>query len=181
MRTMLLFVILISSLTLKAQTFLPTGIMGYTQRIVFGNTSYSFENTANKKWSLSTYSGISTGFSFFNGFDGSFLAAPLGLQLNRRLNNNLYAFAGVSAAPAYINFNRSFLSANVHPWNPNNGFLNSGDLGMSAGAELGLIYVNDAKTFSFSGSFSVQRSSYPAFPYQQMNAAKPNRVIQEKR
>ncbi|MFI5192429.1 MAG: hypothetical protein ACHQD7_00160 [Chitinophagales bacterium] len=177
MRAMLVFVILISSVTIKAQTFLPAGMMGYSQRISFGNNPYSFENIANKKWSLSTYSGISTGFSFFNGFHGTFLAAPLGLQLNRRLNNNLYAFAGISAVPAYINFNRSFLSADVRQWYPNNGF-NSGSLGMSAGAELGLMYVNDAKTFSFSGSFSVQRSSYPAFPYQQMSTVKPNRVIQ---
>lgn len=178
---MLVFVILISSVTLKAQTFLPGGMMGYTQRIGFGNNPYSFENIANKKWSLSTYSGISTGFSFFNGFQGTFLAAPLGLQLNRRLNNNLYAFAGISVAPAYVNFNRSFLSADVHQWYPNNGFLNSGSPGMSSGAELGLMYVNDAKTFSFSGSFSVQRSSYPAFPYQQTGSVKPNRVFQAKK
>lgn len=180
MRTMLLFAILISAATIKAQTFLPVGMMAYPQQIGFGNNPYSFENIANKKWSLSTYRGISTGFNFFNGFQGTFLAAPLGLQLNRRLNNNLYAFAGISAAPTYVNFNCSFLSADVHQWYPNNGF-NSGSLGMSAGAELGLMYVNDAKTFSFSGRFSVQRSSYPAFPYQQMSTIKPNRVSQTKK
>jgi hypothetical protein len=99
------------------------------------------------------------------------------LQLNRRLNNNYYAFAGISAAPAYINFNRSFLFSDANKVYPNNGFFKSNSFGMCSGAELGLMYVNDAKTFSVSGSLGVQSSSYPVFPYQRMSTARPNPVI----
>jgi hypothetical protein len=177
MRTILLFVILISSIAIKAQTPLTLGYMDYTQRITFGNNSHSFESTSDKKWFLSTYSGISTGFNFFNGSNATIVAVPVGLQLNRRLNNNYYAFAGISAAPAYINFNRSFLFSDANKVYPNNGFFKSNSFGMCSGAELGLMYVNDAKTFSVSGSLGVQSSSYPVFPYQRMSTARPNPVI----
>jgi hypothetical protein len=57
---------------------------------------------------VSKYTGISTSFSFFKGGNATIVSAPLGLQLNRRLNNNLFAFAGVSAAPSYVNFRSSY-------------------------------------------------------------------------
>jgi len=49
-------------------------------------------------------------------------------------------------------------------------------LGVYSRAELGLMYVNDAKTFSVSGSIGVQRSSYPVYPYPQANRTKQNSV-----
>jgi hypothetical protein len=156
-----------------AQTALPAGDMDNLQREALQSRSPYVKNIAGKKWFLSKYSGISTGYSFFKGGSAGFVAAPLGLQLNRRLNNNLYAFAGVSAAPVYINFNSPYRTTDFNKAYPVNSLFKSSSLGMHARAELGLMYVNDAKTFSFSGSIGVQRSSYPVFPYQQMNTVRP--------
>ncbi|MFT3703425.1 MAG: hypothetical protein QM802_13700 [Agriterribacter sp.] len=44
-------------------------------------------------------------------------------------------------------------------------------------AELGLMYINDEKTFSISGSISVQRGGYSAFPYQQTQTAKQPKAL----
>ena len=161
---------------------MPGNSMDYIQiqRGLFAN-NYSMGGAFDKKWSLSTYSGLSTSFNFFNGGSAMVVAAPLSLQLNRRLNNNLYAFAGVSAAPAYINFNRSFLSSDVNKLNPNNSFLKSNSFGVSTRAEMGLMYINDARTFSISGSIGVERSSYPLFPYQPISTVSPNHINPQNR
>jgi hypothetical protein len=131
----------------------------------------------NKKWSLQTYSGISTGFGFFNGGSTTIVAAPVGLQLNRRLNNHFYAFAGLSVAPAYINFNRSFLSSEINKFYPGKGYFNANSFGVYSRAEMGLMYINDAKTFSISGSISVQRGSYPILPRQTATTNRTNPLI----
>lgn len=177
MRTILVLFVMISFTALKAQTLLPLSFMDYTQRQTLSNNIHLNDITPNKKWSLSKYSGVSTSFSFFRGGNASVIAAPLGLQVNRRLNNNLYAFAGVSAAPAYINFNNSFLIANGNKTGMGNTKFNANGFGIYSRAEMGLMYINDQKTFSISGSIGIERSSYPAFPYNQMNAARPNRLI----
>jgi hypothetical protein len=175
MRTLILVIILIASIAIKAQTSLPIGSIDYMQREPFGNNTHSILKSQNKKWFLSSYSGISTSFVFFNGGNATVFAVPLGLQLNRRLNNNFYAFAGISAAPAYINFNQTFLSSPVNKTNQINGLFKSNRFDLYSKAELGLMYVNDARTFSVSGSIGVQRSNYPFFPYQRFSNAKQNR------
>ena len=172
MRTLILVFILISSIAIRAQPYLPIGSKDYMQREPFGNNTHSGLKTQNKKWFLSSYSGISTSFVFFNGGNATVFAAPLGLQLNRRLNNNFYAFSGISAAPAYINFNHSFLSSPVNKTNQNNGLFKSNRIDLYSRAELGLMYINDARTFSVSGSIGVQRSNYPLFPYQYVRDAR---------
>jgi len=175
---MLSLIILISSVAVNAQIHLPAGFTDYSQQMTVGDNPYSFGGATNKKWFFTTYSGIQTGLTFFNGGSATYLAAPLGLQLNRRLNKNYYAFAGISAAPAYINFNRSYLFSEGRYADQKNGLFNSGSLGAYSGVSLGLMYVNDAKTFSISGSFSVQNDSYPLFlPNQQMNAPRAKRVF----
>ena len=166
MRKILLLALLISSTALKAQIPLSSGFMYPLQPPGFGNDHFAY-HPPDKKWSFGPYSAISTGLVFLNGGSAAFLSVPLGLQLNRRLNNNLYAFAGVSAAPVYINFNRSFLSPDFDKAGQHYPFLHSNNFGMSSRAELGLKYVNDEKTFSISGSISVERDSYPLFPLQQ--------------
>jgi hypothetical protein len=141
--------------------------MDYIQRETFGNNIRSIESsTSDKKWFVTSYTGISSGFNFFNGANATVLAVPIGLQLNRRLNNNLYAFTGVSLAPAYTNFNRSFLSSDFNKY-PNNGLFRPNSFDMYARAEMGLMYVNDARTFSFSGSIGVERTTYQMLPYPQ--------------
>jgi len=179
MRKMFLFIIFISSLTVKAQNALPGNYTDTIQRGISGNDANAIASKWDKKWSFSTYSSISTGFSFFNGGNAFVVAAPIGFQLNRRLNNNLYAFTGVSVAPAYMNFNRSFLSADVNKFNLANSYYNS--FGMYGRAEVGLMYVNDARTFSISGSFGVQRSSNPIFNYRPMSTSGKNSLIQVNR
>jgi hypothetical protein len=42
---------------------------------------------------------------------------------------------------------------------------------MPASASLGLMYINDQKTFSISGSIGVERSSYQFMPF---NQVRPN-------
>ena len=177
MRILLIMVVLISSAALKAQTFLPLSFTDYTQQHSFADKGQLKDSGQTKKWFLSTYSSISTSFSFFGGGNAAVVSAPLGLQLNRRLNNNLYAFAGVSVAPAYVNFCNSFLSANVNKGLQSNNYLKSGGFGMYSRAEMGLMYINDQRTFSISGSISVERSSYPVYQYNQMNTVRPIPVI----
>ena len=178
MRAVVILVILTASVTLRAQTF-PGSFVDYTQRQAFVNRSHFDDSALNKKWSLNKYTGISTSFSFFRGGNATTVSVPVGLQLNRRLNNNLYAFAGVSVEPAYINFNRSFLSNDINKSWQNNTFLKSSSFGMYSRAEMGLMYINDEKTFSISGSIGIERSNYPVYqvyPYNPINSKATNRV-----
>src|SRR5678815_4571009 len=103
MRTLLVLITLISSLLPEAQ--IP--------KRSFEDSSYHIQPAQKKKWFLTSYSNIGIGFNFFNGGTATVVSAPVGLQLNRQLNNNLYAFTGVSIAPTYVNFNRSFLSPGI--------------------------------------------------------------------
>jgi hypothetical protein len=177
MRTILVLTLLISVVSLKAQTFLPGNFTDYTQRQSFAHNTVFKDSASEKKWCFNTYSGISTSFNFSRGGNSTVVSAPIGLQLNRRLNNNLYAFAAVAAAPAYINFNRSFLSADANKTWQNNSFLKSNSFGMYSRAELGLMYVNDARTFSISGSIGIESNNYPVFPYNPGNTSKINPLI----
>lgn len=160
MRTFILIALLFTVSAANAQVFLPGSFIDYGYR---GNPArnINFKDSASgKKWFVSKYSGLSTSFSFFKGGNATVISAPLGLQLNRRLNNNLFAFAGVSVAPSYVSFNSSsFINSGLNKLNGNNGF-NSKSLGLYSRAELGLMYVNDERTFSISGSIGIERSSY---------------------
>ncbi len=150
-------------MAVKAQTYIR-GIPCITYSPECLNPSqYSFENPGNKKWFVSKYASVSAGYSFSRAGSFNYLSAPIGLQLNRKLNNNLYAFAGVSVNPTYFNFNQPIpLSGN------NKSFYNSmygpNSFDIYPRAELGLMYVNDEKTFSISGkSISVQEVDIPPF------------------
>jgi hypothetical protein len=173
MRIVLALVVLIASISLKAQTLFPGTFIDDTQRQAFVNAGHFNDSTQHKKWFLNKYGGISTSFSFFRGGNATTVAVPVGLQLNRRLNNNLYAFAGVSVAPAYVNFNHAFLSTDINKTWQKNTFLQSNSFNMYSRAELGLMYINNEKTFSISGSIGIERSTYPypypVFPYNQNN------------
>ncbi|MEO6730709.1 MAG: hypothetical protein ABIN01_05795 [Ferruginibacter sp.] len=173
MRYIFVLVVLIGSLKLNAQTYLPGNIGAYSQRQFLPNQMLLNDSMPQKKWSVNRYSGISTSFIFSSTGNATVLSVPLGIQLNRRLSNNLYAFGGLSVAPAYINFNRSFRSANINKARQNNGFMKSNQLNLFSRAEMGLMYINDAKTFSISGSIGIERSNYPVFLSQQINTVKP--------
>jgi len=156
MRSLLLFIILLSSLLIEAQA----------PKQNFKDSSYYTQHVQSKKWFLTSYSNIGIGFNFFNGSTATVVSAPVGLQLNRQLNNNFYAFTGVSLAPTYINFNHSFLSSGIKPY-ASNGF--KSDFELYSSVNMGLMYVNDARTFSISSSIGVARSSYPMLLYPPAN------------
>jgi hypothetical protein len=181
MRTIIFISILLSVTGLKAQRFLPGSFIDNTYRGGVISAVRQNDSASKKKWLFSKYSGISTSFTFFKGGSATVVSAPIGLQLNRRLNNNLYAFAGVSVAPAYVNFNQSFMTADFNKTNPNNSFFKSSSLGIYSRAELGLQYINDERTFSISGSIGVERNNYAMPFYNQNRNAKPTNVISANR
>jgi len=162
MRTLLVLMILMCSLLLEAQT----------PKQSFKDSSYYIQHAQSRKWFLTSYSNVGIGFNFMNGSTATVVSAPVGLQLNHQLNNNLYAFTGVSVAPTYVNFNRSFLSPGVTK-SPSNGF-RSDYFGLYSSVNMGLMYVNEARTFSISGSIGVSRSSYPMLYYPPANMQRVN-------
>ena len=167
MRTILLAIVLATSITTEAQVPAGAGFMDYIQKESFGNYHRPVTGRPHQKWFFSTYTGFSTSLLLLNGSRASVVAVPLGLQLNRRLNDNLYAFAGVSIAPSYVNFNRSFLSPSLNKGYQRSGIFDEANFGIYSRVEMGLMYINDAKTFSVSGSVGIQSTSYPLIPYQQ--------------
>jgi len=176
-----MLVVMIIASAVKAQTILPGSFMDYTYRGTFAHNIPVQDSLSKNKWSFSKYTGLSASYSIFKGGSASVFAAPIGLQLNRQLTSNLYAFAGVSVAPAFINFNsNTFLNSNFTKANPNNAFLHSNNFGMYSRAELGLMYVNPERTFSISGSIGVERSDYPVF-YTPVNTTKQTQAISSNR
>ncbi len=130
MRIMLILISLAFALVIKAQSIVPGSFMDYSYRGLTALNLQVKDSSAKKKWSFSKYTGLSASYSFFRGGSASVVAAPMGLQLNRQLTNNLYAFAGVMVAPAYINFNSPFLSSEFAKGNGGNSFLRSNSFGM---------------------------------------------------
>ncbi|HEY4289285.1 MAG TPA: hypothetical protein VGN00_19425 [Puia sp.] len=172
----ILAAILASTIALasKAQTNLPIGQLGYMQWRPSPASYLSHDSSASRhKWQLSRYGALSAGYLFFGGGGTSFLSAPLGLQLTRPLTNNVYAFAGVSAAPVLFSVSRLYTdpvtNPGFHGYNPSGAY----KFGYNSRVEMGLMYVNDAHTFSISGSVGVERGSYPVYPvYRTGNAKK---------
>ena len=173
MRIIFLIVTLFTFTTVKSQAILSPGFSSYPQSKILLNNVH--DSLSAPKWFFSTYRSISTTVSFFKGGNASVFSAPMGLQLNRRLNNNLYAFANVTVAPSYISINPAYLSG----FNKNftNSSTRQNSFGLYPAASLGLMYVNDAKTFSISGSISAERSSYPLLPYYPVNSTRQNPVF----
>jgi hypothetical protein len=169
MRVFLLVVMLFFFVTVKSQTVVSPGFGMYPQSGALLNNSHFHDSVSAPKWFFSSYRGLSTSVSFFKGGNASIFSAPMGLQLNRRLNNNWYAFANVTVAPSYISINPSYLSG----FNKNfsNNPFKQNSFGLYPAASLGLMYINDAKTFSISGSISAERGVYPVMPYYPMNHA----------
>jgi hypothetical protein len=170
MRIFLVFTLLVSFLFSRGQTVFQPAMLNYSPMGISPYNPLLNSKSPDKKWSFNTYAGISTGLIFSNRGSSSFLAAPMGLQVNRRLNNNLYAIGGVSVAPTYQNFNRSFLNTNLRqtPLGPH--AINTQGFGLSSRMEAGLMYINDQRTFSIGGSIIVERRDFPSYPaYNQNN------------
>lgn len=166
MRIILLIALTFSLTSAKSQMVTSYGFPNYSQGIGFINNIPTGDSLAKHKWFLSTNRSLYTGISFFKGGNANFVALPMSLQLNRRLNNNLYAFANVAATPSYINLNPTYLDNGFgKPFQSNHFNSNSNSLRLNPSASLGLMYINDARTFSISGSINVERSSYPLIPF----------------
>lgn len=165
MRVLLLLLVWISFLSVNAQTPLDYTILNYTQRAPLAGYHQHMDSIhVNKKWQFSKYGGLSTGYGFSRAGASSYLSAPMGLQLTRQLNKNLYAFAGVSAAPAYINFNTLLNTPIADKSYPGSRLYNTNHFGLYSSIEAGLMYINEEKTFSISGSIHMERGNYPVYP-----------------
>jgi hypothetical protein len=178
MRILFILILSISIFSLKAQTRLPLTVTNYSQNPGFNNYHLSGDsNTLNKKWSFNKYMAVSTSFGFYNGGSTSAFSVPIGLQVNRRLTNNLYAFAGLSIAPTYFTSNRSFNDPGSYKINPGFTQFSSKGFGMNSRVEGGLMYVNDERTFSISGSIAVERNTYPLYPVNRTITTPPQQPV----
>lgn len=163
MRKLFIALLLLVSAVTEAQSVLPAA----SNKFQTANQAVTQKNSVKpKNWFITKCAGINSGFSFFKGGNAFITSLPVGVQLNRRITDNVYAFAGVQVAPSYISFNQSFLNSGINKYTGMAAF-NPNQLMIPAKAELGLMYMNDQKTFSISGSFSVQKSNYPLLPYYQ--------------
>ena len=132
---------------------------------------YEKSKQLNQKLVASHFAMVSTGYVFYPGANAFYVSAPIGWQLTRQLNKNLYAFGGVYAAPTWTSFNTAFMNS---PYNksypgamyPNNYF------SINPGVYMGLMYVNEAGTFSISGSIHAQGGGYPVYPAPSRNTRK---------
>lgn len=164
----ILFIFTLFSFTqVKSQSIFPISAPFYPGTN-FLNNSQTHDSLSKSKWFLTSYSGLSTSVTFFKGGNATILALPMGIQLNRRLNNNLYAFANVAVAPAFVSLNPSFITSGNNKNFMANPFMSNG-FNVNPSVSLGLMYVNDARTFSISGSISAERGSYPLIPFYQGN------------
>ena len=162
-RTILFAAVLMSAVAVKAQSPLSFGSLNGTHPAFRHFNQGTDTNYLQKKWFVTKYAGISSGLVFLNGVRGSYLSAPLGIQINRQLTNNVYAFAGVTVAPSFFNYSGSFYQPG---FSKSNNLMQMNNFGTYSAAHLGLMYINDEKTFSISGSIGVSRSSYnPYAPY----------------
>ena len=156
-RVILFAAILILAVVVKAQSPLTFGNVDPMHPAFRHFRQVADSNTQHKKWIFTKYASISTGFMAFKGGSGSYFSAPIGVQVYRPLNNNLYAYAGLSVAPTYFNLNNSFFQPGI---NKNNNFMNANNFGVYSAAHLGLMYISDDKSFSISGGISVGRNLY---------------------
>ena len=159
-RIILLTSILISAVMVKAQSPLSFGAMNGIQP-GFGNFNQRIDTShIQKKWFLTKYAGLSAGFIGFNGTQSSFFSAPMGIQLNRSLSNNVLAFAGVTVAPSYFPGLAGFNMPYQQGLNKNSYFMAPNRFGTYTTAQMGLMYINNERTFSISGSIGVGRNNY---------------------
>ena len=151
LRAIIFTVILLSALATKAQYPLFPGAQNSA------HSTRSDTDHLQNKWFVTKYAGISTGFIAFKGGSGSFLTAPLALQVNRQLSNNVYGFGGVSLTPFLFQSNNLFYQPAA---GKSYGMMRANNFGISPAAQIGVMYINNDKTFSISGSISVSSNTY---------------------
>lgn len=167
---------LIFCLTTKAQTYYAPSF--YNSNFaqwspIPENLQFNSNRNPNQKWFVSKYMAVQAGTAFYPGGNAFVFSAPIGVQLNRKINNNLYGFGGVYVAPTYTSFSNTFMNPSYNKSYPAL-YGNPYSIGINPGVQMGLMYINDAGTFSISGSIRAERSSYPVY-YQSTNNSKSNR------
>jgi hypothetical protein len=156
MRIILLLVSIVVVGTLSAQTF-------KSQPSKLKDVAVN-DSVVHKKWTVNTFSGIETSFMAFNGGHATMISAPMGIQVNRFLNNNVFAFASLSIAPGYLNFRQTgFTATDVNKGFSNSFTAASNQFVINPRARVGIGYTNDQRTFQITGSIGVERTSYPYF------------------
>lgn len=157
MRPILTILALMAFLSTRAQShLLPLSGWGYTPWQPFIPYSAITASSPNQGFQLRPFASVSAGYWFLNG-GMTYLSAPMGVVLYRPLNNNLTAFGSATISPTVIHASSLY---NMPLSNPSNNFTG---FGATAGVSGGMIFTNDAKTFSISAAVSVQRGSYPAY------------------
>jgi hypothetical protein len=152
-------------LSSKAQAPMPVGSANFMLWQPFPAFNRLDDSThLNQKWYFTKYASVNAGFGFYNGGSSTYISVPVGVQLNHPLNNNLIAFAGISAAPVFFSFNNAFMNPAFNKSYPGPYMVNPYSFGMNSRVEMGLMYINDAKTFSISGSIGIERGYYPVYP-----------------
>lgn len=146
-RTMIFIALFMAAVVAKAQ-----------QHPLFTRDTSSLQ----KKWFVTKYAGVSTGFMAWKGGSTTYLAAPLSYQLNKQVASNLFAFAGVSAVPYVFNLNSPMM---YQPAAGKSGIAarNNNNYGISPAARIGMTYISNNGAFSVSGSISVSRSNYNTY------------------
>ena len=168
MRILFTLLASIAFLVPRAQNHLPVtagGGWGFTpwQPYIPYSMILDGNSNGNRGWQVRPYASLSAGYIFWGG-GISYVSAPVGLIAYRPLNNNFTTFGALSVSPTIFNSNR-FIGQPL----PGN---NVTGLGVNASVTGGLIYTNDAKTFSISGSISVERGSSPVLFQNKANPQK---------
>ncbi|MBS0030828.1 hypothetical protein ACTJJ0_27340 [Chitinophaga sp. 22321] len=159
LRTIFFAAVLMSGMAVKAQTAPSFGAVNGAEPAFRYPQQVSDTGNIHKKWFVTKYAGVSTGFVAFRGGSSSFLSVPLALQVNRQLTNNLFAFGGVSMTPAVFRYNMPYQPA----INKGNGFMQTNNFAAWSDAKIGVMYISNDKTFSISGSVGVGRSNYNGY------------------
>ena len=168
MRALLVIIALVTVLGAQAQIPVAGGL-GYTPWQMFPLTNNYFKTNS---WQLQPSVGLNAGYIFYNG-GISYLSAPLALTLYHPLSSHFTAFGGVYAAPTVFNVNDLRVASPANGRFSGNPFSGPYGLGIDAGIQGGLMYTNEAHTFSISGSVIMQRGSTPVYyPSQRVGRGK---------
>lgn len=159
----------------RAQTLLTPPPVGFSPALdlnpvlranpVPGGNSAPGSTPANT-WQLRAFSSINMGYMYF-GRGLTYFSVPIGLALYRPLNNHFTAFTAATVAPTVFHFSSLYANPLADPFSGN-----VTRAGWNAGVSGGLIYTNDAHTFSISGGISVERGSYPVYVPQRTSVTK---------
>ncbi|MGO4293299.1 hypothetical protein [Chitinophaga sp. RAB17] len=160
LRTIFFAAILMSGMTVNAQIDSSFGAMNGTESAFGHPYPVSDTNNIHKKWFVTKYAGVSSGFVAFKGGSSSFLSVPLALQINRQLTNNLYAFGGISVTPSVFRYNSVPYQPAI---NKGNSFMQTNNFAAYSDAKIGVMYINNDRTFSISGSIGVSRGGYSGY------------------